>query len=413
MTTTTHTVAAMLVAAVAQLNTLNLTAKKQGAPLFSLSTDIGNGVTFRELKAWAKEQTAKTSPVKASPKADPKPAADEGRKFPVRSIDVTGSSNLKSCEYDRNTKTLTVTFQKTGAVYAYADVSLKEARALEEAPSKGIHLNAEIKPVKTVTLLDSGKGGAIPKEDKKAPVTEAATVNTTDLREKGFYAGRKHDTVHKIVRNKETDEREVIGASGNRYPLASVQLVKGKYRVAEVAETAPVKTETKPAPKAETAPVAEFTRKDLIGAEMVVGRKAEVIEKTVMRDGVRHIVTASGAAFAVTAIRKNNRGRFTLNETAEKAPVKAAPVKASPKAETAPVKHTGRAATRNDVLNQEVRVVKGSKDNVFLIKRVVRRNDVPCAITKNGGALPLAQIAVLDGQPTFTGKLTMDEYRAL
>jgi len=79
MTTATHTTVAMLTVAVAQLARLNREAKKNGGEaLFSLGTDMGNGVTWRELSAWAKAQKAKAAEVSAEPV---KPTA--GKKAPA------------------------------------------------------------------------------------------------------------------------------------------------------------------------------------------------------------------------------------------------------------------------------------------------------------------------------------------
>lgn len=75
MTTSTHTVAAILFATGTQLVKLATEHKKvSGEPLFHLSTDLGNGVTYRELKHWMKEFKAKQSEVVVAAKASEKPA---------------------------------------------------------------------------------------------------------------------------------------------------------------------------------------------------------------------------------------------------------------------------------------------------------------------------------------------------
>lgn len=438
MTTTTHTVAAMLAVAVAALDSANRAAKKEtGAPLFALGTDMGNGVKFRELKAWAKEFAAKqkeAAPVKTEIKPKglvldgPKPTAST-KVFPVRTIDVSGSTNLQTCEFDRNTKTLTVSF-KNGDVWAYADVSLKDVRLLEEAESKGSHFSKVLKPAKVGTKVNGGAVAKAPKAESKpaAQKAESVAVSTSELREKGFYAGRKHEQVAKIVRNKETNEREVIAVSGTRYALETIVDVKGKFRVSELVESLNVikdapAPKTKPAAKQEefetegAAQDEEFTAAELRGEIMQVGRKTDMIEKVVRNKttGNREIITESGARYEVLALRKNNRGKFVLkDEASTKAPAKTEAKPAAKKAEKAPVKHESRAATKDDLVGNEVRVIKGSKERMVKIIRVVNRDNVRTAVTETKAGLPFAQIMIMDGVPTYVGKtLPIADFRAL
>jgi hypothetical protein len=63
--------------------------------------------------------------------------------MPTPTMQTVDSSNLDSVGYDSQSKTLHVQF-KGGARYAYADVPSSAHAALMAAPSKGVHLNANI-----------------------------------------------------------------------------------------------------------------------------------------------------------------------------------------------------------------------------------------------------------------------------
>lgn len=454
MTNVTHTAPALLLAAVTTLETLSRDHKKQtGAALLSLTTDCGNGITFRELKAWAKEFRAKTAnigakapeekaPVKAattSAKADAAPAALKGSevkdqvvlrgryaetvtavvrdnklnavvaktaegsrilladiernnrgnlrikldrvsdyptpgkaaptqkadsapkapaatvkaapagKYPVRDVVLKKSTNLQSAQYDRNNKTLTVSF-KSGNVYSYADVSLKDVRELEEAESSGKHFNTFIKAVKTPT-----KHGAIevaPVKETKAPKAPAQTdttgagrrpknpneVNTPALRAAGFMNGRTAEKVRKIFRD-DNDVRIVRTDSGKDIPLLSiVQDAKGKFHVSDLS---------------------------LVSEAVKAGGKSAKADK-------------------------------------------------APKGETAPVKSKVEARPSiKDVKARPVRVTSGRKELLVDIKRVVSRDNVRYALTANDFPLVFDLIVSLDGQLTYTGKMDTASFRAL
>lgn len=382
MTTTTHTVAAMLAVAVAALETQNSAHKKEtGSPLYALGTDMGNGVKFRELKAWAKDLKAKQKEVAPAPKAAEekaprtpraKAAAADTNVGNVRDLELSKSSNIESAVYNRDTKTLRVTF-KNGSVYDYANVGIREANAFEKAESAGVYFKAHIKGQKDTTKV-KGAGKA-----DSAPAPKAETK-----------------------------------------PAAKA-------------------VEAKPAAKA--APAVEYTASELRGSEVLNGRKVELIAKVVTNKttGNREVVTASGARYEIAALRKNNRGRFVVQETAPavKAPAKAetvkegkATAKAAAKApranrkadlteETKEAANNARKAKplpalpkSSEVRGHNVRVIKGAKDKMVKIERVVNRDGVRMAITENRFALPYGQIIVNDGVLTFTGKLTAEEFRA-
>jgi histone H1/5 len=304
------------------------------------------------------------------------PAAAGGRVFPIRVLNIKTSTQLTGAEYDRNTKTLFVTL-KDAAVWAYEGVALSEVRAFEQSPqpwkhfsshiahdkkgkmvknhkmaaSQAAHAASEKAPVKTVAVKPAAKTAA-PKA--AAP---AAEISTTALRAEGFMDGRKHETVQSIVRVKETQERVVVTTSGKRVPLLSIVLVKGKFRVADLHEV-PSKA-GKTAASAPAAKPAENTRK-----------------------------TVNGKAAKLNF------------EKAEKAPKAAKQV-------------VSEKPTRDQVKTVGVRVIKGSKEKMVNVIRIVTRDDQLVAVTENKGALPYSLIMSFDGQPTFTGKITADEFRAL
>lgn len=384
MTTTTHTVAAMLAVAVAALETQNAAHKKEtGSPLYALGTDLGNGVKFRELKAWLKDLKAKQKEVAPAPKAAEekaprtpraKAAAADTNVGNVRDLELSKSSNIESAVYNRDTKTLRVTF-KNGSVYDYANVGIREANNFEKAESAGVWFKENIKGQKDTTK---------------------------------------------------------IKAAGKTADAAPAPKVKPAAKAVEA----------KPAAKAtaKAAPAVEYTASELRGSELLNGRKVELIAKVVTNKttGNREVITASGARYEIAALRKNNRGRFVFEETAPAKPAAKAETvkdaKATAKA-SAKAPRANRKADLNDdakeaannarkskplpampksseVRGQQVRVIKGAKDKMVLIERVVNRDGVRMAITENRFPLPYGQIIVNDGVLTYTGKLTAEEFRA-
>lgn len=465
MTTVSYTAQALLVAAVEAVETANREHKKAtGAQLFRLASDLGNGVTLRDLKHWLKEFKAKQAEatpapapkateaktpaakvsapkenaapeIKASDLRDqivllgrgketvlrisrnketdtreavtvsglrialgdiertnrgsfrvkeaalskyakkgesvpPKTAAaavkeeklpvekEAIRQYAIRALKIKPSTALKAAEYDRNTQTLFATFND-GARWAYEGVSLSDVRALENATSAGKHFVAHIRDSRKGHMVKGSAAKATeakPAEKAPAPKAPAAAkteVSTTRLRAEGFMDGRKHEVVEAIQRNKTTGVRSVVTQSGKRIPLDSIVEVKGKFRVAEVA--------AKPAEKAPAAKPAENTRK---------------------------------TAASKPAESKAPRVNF------DKAEVKQHKVEAAP--------------TIADLKESGLRLVKGARSKVVGVLRVVRRDDVRVAVLSDGKtAVPFAQVAMMDGQPTFVGKLVASQFNAV
>ena len=360
MTTTTHTTIALLAVAVAALEAQNTAHKKEtGAPLFALGHDMGNGVKWRELKAWAKEFKAKQKEVTPAPK-DAKPAAKAETKVApvgnVRDLELTNSSNIESATYDRDNKALRVTF-KTGAVYEYANVGIREANNFEKAESAGKFFGEFIKGVKDTTKIKAAdsktpapKADAKPAAKEPKPAAAAVEYKASELRGAPLLNGRKLEEIAKVVTNKTTGEREVITATGNRYTVSSLRKNnRGKF-VVEAAT---------PAPKADTKPAT-----------------AEQTVKTT----------------------RNRRANFVEAKEEANNTRKAKPLPEAPKS--------------SDVKGAEVRVIKGSKDKMVKIQRVVNRDGIRYAITESRFALPFGQIIFNDDVLTYTGKLTAEEFRA-
>ena len=459
MTTVSYTAQALLVAAVEAVETANREHKKAtGAQLFRLASDLGNGVTLRDLKHWLKEfkakqaeatpapapkaTEAKTPAAKVSaPKENaapeikaadlrdqivllgrgketvlrisrnketdtreavtvsglrialgdiertnrgsfrvkeaalskyakkgesvpPKTAAaavkeeklpvekEAIRQYAIRALKIKPSTALKAAEYDRNTQTLFATFND-GARWAYEGVSLSDVRALENATSAGKHFVAHIRDSRKGRMVKGEKAHVESKPVAAAPAAKTAAakteVSTTRLRAEGFIDGRKHEVVEAIQRNKTTGVRSVVTQSGKRIPLDSIVEVKGKFRVAEVAENTPA---AKPA---------ENTRK---------------------------------TAASKPAETKAPRANF------DKAEAKQHKVEAAP--------------TIADLKESGLRLVKGARSKVVGVLRVVRRDDVRVAVLSDGKtAVPFAQVAMMDGQPTFVGKLVASQFNAV
>lgn len=355
-TTTTHTVAAMLAVAVAALEAQNAAVKKsEGEALFALGQDLGNGVKWRELKAWLKEFKAKQKEVTPAPA--PKAAEEKAPRTPrakaasvsagnVRDLELAKSSNIESATYNRDTKVLRVAF-KNGSVYDYANVGVREANAFEKAESAGVWFKDNIKGQKDTTKIKAaGKVESAPVTAKAAdakPAAPAVEYTAAELRGAELLNGRKVETIAKVVTNKETGKREVITEGGARYEVAALRKNNRGRFVFEAAKPAAKVAESSPAPR---------------------NRKANLDEAKEQANNVR----------------------------------KSKPLPALPKS--------------SEVRGQHVRVIKGAKDKLVKIERVVNRDGVRMAITENRFPLPYNQIIVNDGVLTYMGKLTADEFRA-
>jgi hypothetical protein len=330
----------------------------------------------------AKAGTRKASTVEQEELPEEAPAATGGRVYPIRALTLKPGALLVSAEYDRNTSTLYATL-KDGAVWAYEGVKLSEVRALENASIPSKHFSAHVAnskkghmvknhkpvpaaaekaPVKTAAAKPAAKTTAA--KPASAPAPQVAEISTTALRANGFLDGRKHETVASINRVKETGQRIVVTASGKRIPLDSIILVKGKFRVSDLALISgavnPAKGKTAASAPAPAPKGTENTRKELNGK-------------------------AAKLNFAA----------------AEKAPVKT------------PAKVVSEKPSRTQVKEACVRVIKGNKEKLVSVIRIVNRDDVLVAVTENKGVLPYNLIMSFDGQPTYTGKITAEEFRAL
>lgn len=320
-----------------------------------------------------KVTTSKKAAVEQEELPEESPAATTARTFPIRVLNIKHSTQLTGAEYDRNTSTLYVTL-KDAAVWAYEGVKLSEVRAFEQAALPWKHFSAHITNDKKGHMVKNHKAApvaekapaaktvAVKPAASKAPAkaaskapAPAAAISTTALRAEGFMDGRKHEAVDKINRVKGTDQRVVWTVSGKRVPLESIVLSKGKFRVMDLNEL-PSKT----AKTAAQAPAAKGT------------------ENT----------------------RKNGKAQ-KLDFTAEKAPAKTPAKVVSEKPSRALVKEAG------------VRVIKGTKEKMVDVIRIVNRDTGLTAVTANKGALHYDLIVSFDGQPTYTGKITAEEFRAL
>jgi hypothetical protein len=319
-----------------------------------------------------KATTSKKAAVVQEELPEEAPAATGGRVYPIRVLDIKHSTQLTGAEYDRNTSTLYVTL-KDAAVWAYEGVKLSEVRAFETAALPWKHFSAHIANDKKGKMVKNHKAApaaekapaaaktvavkpAAAKPTAKAAPAPAVEISTTALRADGFMDGRKHEVVKSINRIKDTNERIVVTESGKRVPLLSIVLSKGKFRVADLHEV-PSKSKTAAA--------------------------------------------APAAVKGTENTRKNGKAQKLDFAAAEKAPVKT------------PAKVVSEKPSRAQVKEAGVRVIKGSKEKLVDVIRIVNRDTGLTAVTSNKGALHYDLIVSFDGQPTYTGKITAEEFRAL
>lgn len=372
MTTINQTT--LLVAAITALVSSVAELKKAGHETIGLGAEIIDGVKYRDLKNWLKDFKAKQKEVTPppAPKTETKPSAKTpvaaASSDDVRDLELSNSSNIESAVYNRATKVLRVSF-KNGSVYDYAGVGIREANNFEKAESAGKFFGEFIKGKKDTTKIKS----AAPRNTATAPAPKTAP------------SGKR-----------ESSKLSTISDAIN--------------------------------PKA--APAVEYKSAELRGATLLNGRKAETIVKVVAaKDGEgREVITESKARYNVANLRRNNRGKFVVEVSAPapkapKAPAHAQTVKepkgnrranfdieaANNARKSKPVPALPKVS---DVKGAEVRVIKGSKDKMVKVVRVVNREGQRMAITENRFAIPFGQIIFNDDVLTYTGKMTAEEFRA-
>jgi IS5 family transposase len=320
-----------------------------------------NRGNLRTVAEFDPKAPATKTAAKATAKAEVKaPAAKAAHKAEGRELVSRISSNLVSAIYNRDEKTLTVTF-KSGAVWQYENVGIREANAMAKEESHGKYFTANIKNVKEGKCLvrgDKAPAKTVAEAPVKAPAAKAAAVKVvagakpvdeanelkaTEVRGHTVLNGRTKEVVERVVRNKETQRREVVCESGARFPLAMIANVKGKLRVIEVAETVAPVTAKGGAVKKATAAKAE------------VAPKAESTNRR--------------AAFSVPKISEVRGATFTVN--------------------------------------------KGSKSKEVTAKKIVTRDEVRKVITENGGELNFDDLSISEGVLHFTGKLMASDFHAL
>lgn len=304
---------------------------------------------------------------KAVGKAIDKVTAKAAHKPEGRELVSRPSSQLISAIHNRDDKTLTVTF-KSGAVYVYENVGIREANAMAKEESHGKYFVAHIKNTKEGKCIVRGKPGttaAHAEMPAKAPVEKAPVkvvaapkptaaaehleLKATEVRGKTIINGRAKEKAVKVVRNKETGAREVVCESGARFPLALIVHGRGdNLKVAELSTTVPAATPKGGAIKKAT-------------AEAKPAAKAPAKEE---------------------APKSNRRASFTVPKISEV-----------------------RGAT--------FEVNKGSKSKAVTVKKVVTRNDVRLAITENGGELNFDDLSITDGVLAYNGKLMASDFHAL
>lgn len=301
----------------------------------------------------SKQPVAEKAP--AAKAAEKAPAAAKGRELVSRI-----SSNLVSAIYNRDDKTLSVTF-KSGAVWQYENVGVREANAMAKEESHGKYFAANIKNVKDGKCLVRGDKAA-PKTVAEAPVKPAATkpvakviaaskpvseeneLKATEVRGQTVLNGRTKEVVERVVRNKETQRREVVCTSGARFPLAMIERnSRGNLRVIET---------------------------------------TAVVEAATVKGGAVKKTAVAKAEAAPKAESTNRRASFSIPKISEV-----------------------RGATFT--------VSKGSKSKEVTIAKVVTRDDVRVAITENGGVLTFDDLSISEGVLHYTGKLMASDFHAL
>lgn len=305
-------------------------------------------------QAEAKAPAAKVAEVK-TPAA--KAPAAKGRELVSRV-----SSNLVSAIYNRDDKTLTVTF-KSGAVWQYENVGIREANAMAKEESHGKYFTANIKNVKEGKCLVRGdktpaaktvseapvktpaaKATAVKVVAGAKPVAEEDELKATEVRGQTVLNGRAKEVVERVVRNKDTNRREVVCKSGARFPLAMIERNnRGNLRVIET---------------------------------------SAVVEPATVKGGAVKKAAVAKAEAAPKAEPTNRRAAFTVPKI-------------------------------SDVRGATFTVSKGSKSKEVTVKKVFTKNDVRVAQTENGGLLNFDDLSLSEGVLHYNGKLMASDFHAL
>lgn len=286
---TAHTTAALLNTAVAALETVNRNHKKEtGATLFALGTDMGHGITFRELKAWAKEFKAKQASVE--PKAaDVKPAAV---KTPAAKVEAKAFTNVELKGADllvgrvKDKIARVVKDKETEGRIAVTENGLRIPVEMIERNNRGnLRTKAEFeaKPAANVPAPKAANNAAPVK-----PVAPKATANNSeaplkinDVKTQVVLIGRMKEVVLRVVTDKETGARVAITDKGSRILFDYIERNnRGNLRVKLGTEDMAVKA--KAAPK-NAAPVKAGLRNVEIGkSSNIAGASYDKVRKTLI-----------------------------------------------------------------------------------------------------------------------------------
>lgn len=265
--TTSHTVAAILFATGSQLVKLaNAHKKETGEQLFALSTDLGNGVTFRELKSWLKDFKAKQASVE--PKATAAQIAANGTKpAPTNKREPSKLSTISA------------------AINPKSAANNVPAVEFKTSELKGFDLLIGRKSFKITNVVKAPEGNRVAILDSgvRVPVENIERNNRGNLRVKAEVAAN--------------------------VPAAKAPVVKT------------------PAVKPANIPAAhvELKRAELIDQPVLIGRVKETIVR-IVRDhklDVRVVVTDKGSRILLAYIERNNRGNLRVKPGTEEMAVQA------------------------------------------------------------------------------------------
>lgn len=299
MTTNTHTAAAILFAAGSQLVKLaNAHKKETGEQMFALSADLGNGVTYRELKNWLKDFKAKQTEVTTAlkgetkpgakpavkpvaPKAETKPAAKTAQ-TEFTTVELKGSVILVGRSRE---KIANVVKAPEGNRVAVLESGVRVPVANIERNNRG---NLRVKPE-----VEAKQAATKTPAPKAANTSESAELKGTDIRDQEVLIGRAKEKVIRIVRDHKLDARVAVTDKGSRIVLADIERNnRGNLRVKLGKETAVAKT----APKATTA-MKEGVRVLEIGTSTnIAGASYEKARKTLT------VTFKSGAVYEYSGV---------------------------------------------------------------------------------------------------------------
>lgn len=403
MTNVTHTQTALLVAAAEQLEALNKQMKAAtGEPALRLGTQIGDGMTYRELKNWHKEFKAKQASAAApaetkpsakaapAPKAETKPSAKaeavELKSGAIREagelmigrakekvLRISNIAGVRTVVTDKGSKIAAADLEfnnrgnlrvKLDLVEKYTAAPAAPVKGGSKAPAKAPAVEQEDFPTETQAsgknaskaAAKAPEGRVFPMRDLKIKTSTQLTGAQYDRNTKTLFVTLKDKAVWAYDEMSLSDVREFEQAAQpwKHFTSKISNVKKGRMVKNHGIEKAAATAGDKPAAKAPAAAQSKpISTTELRAKGFMDGRKHEQVEKImrVKETDERVVITTTGKRVPLAFIIEV-KGKFRVSDLAgissamEKAGVASSNAKAGSKAAAKPAENTRKAPAK-------------------------------------------------------------------